>query len=156
MVSGGTSASPEHGLGLNNIDKRTPDATNHRNYRVGDKSALRHTERLTMCFLPHLSLFQQLWLEQHIHKVGSGTRPSPRSRPRLSARSRCEIQGLDALPQIKVNRKYKSHSGSHAATGAQARHLTFSRHYSTSTDKWEAKVKINMAPFLIDFFKQPS
>jgi hypothetical protein len=28
MASGGTSASPEHGLGLDNIDERTPDATN--------------------------------------------------------------------------------------------------------------------------------
>jgi hypothetical protein len=28
VASGETSASPEHGLGLNNIDKRTPDTTN--------------------------------------------------------------------------------------------------------------------------------
>jgi hypothetical protein len=28
MALGGTSASPEHGLDLDNIDKRTPDTTN--------------------------------------------------------------------------------------------------------------------------------
>jgi hypothetical protein len=28
MASGGTSTSPEHGLDLDNIDERTPDATN--------------------------------------------------------------------------------------------------------------------------------
>jgi hypothetical protein len=28
MALGGLFASPEHGLGLDNIDKRTPDATN--------------------------------------------------------------------------------------------------------------------------------
>jgi hypothetical protein len=83
MALGETSASPEHGLGPNNIDKRTPDATNPstkrwlQNCRAGVKSTLRHTGRITMRFSPYLSLFQQLRLGQYIHKMGSGTRPNP-------------------------------------------------------------------------------
>jgi hypothetical protein len=57
-----------HGLGLNNIDKSTSDATNpstkttgkrdgYKNYRAGVKSTLRHMRRITMCFSPYLSLF---------------------------------------------------------------------------------------------------
>jgi hypothetical protein len=48
MASGGTFASPEHGLNLDNIDEKTPDATTHfaeiadsgdgyRNYAIRDE-----------------------------------------------------------------------------------------------------------------------
>jgi hypothetical protein len=84
------------------------------NCRTDVKSALHHTGRITMRFLPYLSLFQQLRLGQRLYQVGSGTCPSPRSRPQLSARSRCKIQGSDVLPLVQVNHQYKVYSVGHA------------------------------------------
>jgi hypothetical protein len=134
MASGETSTSLDHGLNLNNIDKRMLDATNPstktttgwlQNCRAGFRSTICHTGWITMCFSPYLSLFQQLRLGQHIHKMGSGTLPNPRPWPRLSTWSRDGTKGPN-FPRSKTTTRTKAIS---VAILLQRFKITSSPHY---------------------------
>jgi hypothetical protein len=56
MASGEISTSPEHGLGLNNIDKRTHDATNHSIKTADNEMAIETTGLVS-------SLLYAIWEE---------------------------------------------------------------------------------------------
>jgi hypothetical protein len=77
------------------------------------KSALRHTGKITMRFSSYLSLFQQLWLRQHLHQTCSSTCPSPRSWPRLSTRSRCKYTDRTSSFWFKLTSQYEGHTVGH-------------------------------------------
>jgi hypothetical protein len=102
-----TSASPQHGFGLDSIDKRMSDVT--RSCRVD----IAHSTYCQELF-SYLPLLQPLRLGQLLHRTGSGTCPSPISWPRLSARSKMRIQEPDIPFPAQVNSKYGDHTVDHA------------------------------------------
>jgi hypothetical protein len=90
MASGRTSASPERGLDLDNIDERTPDVTNPSaetannglaTETAGPMSSLLYAIRgeLPCAFHHTYHYFNNYDSDNTSPRVGSGTRPSPRS-----------------------------------------------------------------------------
>jgi hypothetical protein len=54
-----------------------------------------------------------------LHRTGSGTRSSLRTRPRLSTWSKCRLQGSNILLLTKDDAKDRGHLVDHTATGAR-------------------------------------
>jgi hypothetical protein len=133
MASGETSTSPEHGLDLNNIDKRTPDATNP-SIKITDNGMAIGTTGLVSSLL--YAIRDELPCAFHLIIVSTTMAPTTHPQDRLGYTSETPILaltlylvkmrdiGVERPSLIRDKHKDRSHSDGHAAIGARAHHLS--------------------------------